>query len=195
MNEVRCLCFLFFFVSLFTSPSHLRHKPRPLRFLFNAAFFTPFSRFLSFSCSSSSLRLLCLPLLLPSHYSSSPPPLNLLLFFYLLSFFLPLFLLSYSYSSSSSSSPLLAIGDAAKRSVWRLSRVGSLRSIYTTSLLHSEGKGQGVVVDLRRTGVPSPPCPLPVPPLIYLTGSRDWVTGDKPFKQQLAIRRPSDPQI
>lgn len=34
----------------------------------------------------------------------------------------------------------LPSGDAAKRRAWKLSRVGSLRSIYTNSLLHSEGK-------------------------------------------------------
>lgn len=96
----------------------LLHKPRPLSESSSTLLFlTPVSLFL--------FLFLCFLLYMSSH-SSSTLSFLLLCFVFLLfpSFFFSLFLPS---------------GDAAKRKAWKLNRVGSLRSIYT-SLHNSEGK-------------------------------------------------------
>lgn len=81
------------------------------------------------------------------HTSHSPSPMDQSLLnaavFVSLSLLLLLHVVSFLCSVLPSLLLLLLFlpsGDAAKRRAWKLSRVGSLRSIYTNSLLHSEGK-------------------------------------------------------
>lgn len=97
-------------------------------------------------CKLSSLHcpLWPLPLSTPSH---SPPPMDQSLLNTAVFVSLSLLLLHVvSFLCSVLPSLLLLLllflpsGDAAKRRAWKLSRVGSLRSIYTNSLLHSAGK-------------------------------------------------------
>lgn len=68
--------------------------------------------------------------------------------------------------------PLLPSGDAAKRKAWKLSRVSSLRSIYTNSLQNSEGNTTAVTAVRRlwQTGG-TPPTHIPDP-----THCRWWST-------------------